>query len=85
MASPGGPPRDDGAAIVVTGVVPGGPAEACGVRPLDLVVALNGDPVAPGTDRDAFLAALAAAPRPLRLSFRFARLPGRPDARGVGV
>lgn len=49
----------EGAGVVVTQVVPNGPAQQAGVRPHDILLAIDGEPVASGTDLDRLVRAAA--------------------------
>jgi len=62
-----------GGSIVVTDVDTEGPAAAFGIMAGDLIVTINGDSLAPGTTKDAFLEVLVSTPRPVCIGFRLQR------------
>ena len=67
-----------GGSIVVTDVDAAGPAAAFGIGAGDLIVSINGDGLAPGTTKDAFLELLLATPRPVCIGFRLQKAQRRP-------
>jgi len=59
-----------GACVAVMHVAAGGAADHAGVAACDLIVRLNGQPLAEGLTKDGFFELLAATPRPLALTFQ---------------